>query len=1479
MPIFAENADPTRQNAPLSMGRAPLGSDAPPAPQFAPDFLEETVPAAMRQNNWIASVAGAMDTWASQSDANKFDPNHNPFETIKGTPFENRPELFLGSSNETETRSIMARATREDQDRRTLAAAGVPGIAASMAAGLLDPTLLIPMVGVGGGALKSALKVGAIGALQAGVSEGALYASQVTRTPEEAWRGIASAAALQGIFGGAIGHLTAAERVGVERALDDMRRPAMGAVPEPSLSAAAAHTRAMQQVKTGIPGLLDRLAPVGRVLGGESAPAKRLFTELVETGRRMEGEAEGVTKTQFGGAVETVNKLEQRKMEWANRSILENAWKEHYYPQGQPGRLQSAYDLQFGKTADGRMSFADFKSAVYEAAFSGDQHANELVSRAAADIRKEILEPLAERAKTTTLADGKPLLDPDAVTPKGDQSFVPRIWQKAKIIAQRIDFRNKISDWLKSEQTTKAATKERLSGLNDRHGELEKHIGKLEGRLETLQGKMQETSARLDERAMEAKAAVKREGSLEQRAGDIRDAISELEEFIGSMRGELRDPAALERLNDLEKEVASLRKEAKPISEAELARLEKEEVGQAFYGPVRKAAEIAIGKRKMPEVPSLTAWMAREGGIFDAGGDVKSILGGKKIPGLLRKERDLFGNYGGRGLDDWAEKIYNDFPEHFPEGRPSPNEVLNWIAEADAGHPPAWWKGEERLQLERDVENLQETFGMLGVEPKSLRAAAEALRGGDPLILQRLMEKAQAGAQLPHAEAALGGRQAARSELADFVERALNDRAKREAALGREGARASEAGVAANRSRGRVKLLEDRAARQELMQDMLANAKQFAEKMRDDVRADIEKEVRGWKGNSSAEAIAALEARDVAQAAAERGAVMGRRSEPGRLKSADKPVDRAVKMILNSDRDLSDLELRDRAEQVIDRILGTPDGRFDYDVASPSGLWARNASDEAKRGSLHSRDFAIPTALVKDFVETDMEHVISAHLRTMLPDLELARRFQSLDLEPQMKAIAEDYNKKIAALETSKLTPAQREKEAIRLQNAKDSDIADLAAMRDRVRNVYGWTGDQTGRWAANVARDLRNWTSLASLGGAAVNSFTDFGVQSVFRYGLNTTFREQWAPFVSSLIGLSKTNAIAKQQAREMGIGVETALGLARHRFEDIASNYRPGNAFSRAVSYAADRMHLVNMLGPWTDMAKTAAWVPAQAEFGRAAARIAAGKGTPKDIARMADASIPLPVARRIAAQIEKHGITEGGVRFANAGKWDDAEARRIFETAMHREVDILVISPGMGEKPLWLSTPAGSVIGQFKTFLAGAHERALIANLQQRDAQTLQGVLAALAMGAMSYGLYSIGSGKMPSERPQDWIKEAIDRAALMGWFGELNKLSAKVSSGRLDVFRAIGADRPLTRRSNNSTLAEFLGPSYSLMEGLGTASSHAWQGEFDGSDMHRLRKTLPMQNLTGFRALLDQVEAGSAHAFGVKPSSSVHPIWEP
>jgi hypothetical protein len=194
---------------------------------------------------------------------------------------------------------------------------------------------------------------------------------------------------------------------------------------------------------------------------------------------------------------------------------------------------------------------------------------------------------------------------------------------------------------------------------------------------------------------------------------------------------------------------------------------------------------------------------------------------------------------------------------------------------------------------------------------------------------------------------------------------------------------------------------------------------------------------------------------------------------------------------------------------------------------------------------------------------------------------------------------------------------------------------------------------------------------------------------------------------------------------------------------------------------------------------------------------------------------------------------------------------------------------LTAGIGDKPLWLSKPLGSLIGQFHSFTAAAHEKILISNLQQRDAHALEGLLFSVGMGMLSYRMYTIAAGQQVSDDPRDWIKEGIQRSALTGWLGEINQLASKTTSGAIDYNRLYGATAPLTRRAGNTPLSEFLGPSFARAQGIYGIGTHAFAGKLSATDIHQARMILPLQNLMGVRRLFDDVEDGAANAFGMTP----------
>ena len=200
------------------------GGYEPPAPVDAPSG-GAVVGAAFRKENEIGSLVERLST------AQTFepDPNYNPFNDLdlKSSKYlDQHAGSFIGVRSKAEANSVRQRIDKEEEDAKLLQSAGVWGTLASMAAGVLSPTSLLP-----GGAIykegklatnvaRSVASVGGANAVGAGLQELGLQASQETRTFGESAMSVAGAFALGGAIGGAASRLSrpVAARLGGELA-------------------------------------------------------------------------------------------------------------------------------------------------------------------------------------------------------------------------------------------------------------------------------------------------------------------------------------------------------------------------------------------------------------------------------------------------------------------------------------------------------------------------------------------------------------------------------------------------------------------------------------------------------------------------------------------------------------------------------------------------------------------------------------------------------------------------------------------------------------------------------------------------------------------------------------------------------------------------------------------------------------------------------------------------------------------------------------------------------------------------------------------------------------------------------------------------------------------------------------------------------------------------------------------------------------
>lgn len=605
----------------------------------------------------------------------------------------------------------------------------------------------------------------------------------------------------------------------------------------------------------------------------------------------------------------------------------------------------------------------------------------------------------------------------------------------------------------------------------------------------------------------------------------------------------------------------------------------------------------------------------------------------------------------------------------------------------------------------------------------------------------------------------------------------------------------------------------------------------------DKVRSDLERAVTEWNGKTADSAKSALKRRA--------GKEADRAPDKPRLKEADKAVLKATRKMANAVTRLERQELEDLADEITDRILGTPAGRLPYNVQAGGERAAAMVGPNVAgvRGPLKARSFNIPDRMIEDFLESDAEVVARTYTRTMSADIELTRQFGSIDMVEQMDDIRREYAQMIDRAST--------EAERSRLAARRDADMRDILAMRDRMRGTFALPTNPEGL-TVRTFRVVRNINYLRLLGGMTVSAIPDIA-RAVMMHGFSRTFGDGLRPLMSNAKGFR----LAAEEVKLAGTALDMVLDTRAMAIADVMDDYGRHSRFERGVQALSSRFGLVSLMAPWNTAMKQFVGVITQSRMLAAIDAIGTGTIKPAEMERLAFLGIDARMAERIAKQVATHGeIQDGGVRWANTSAWTDRGAVTAYRAAIVKEVDRTIVTPGQ-DKPLWMSTELGKLVGQFKTFGFASTQRVALAALQQRDMAALSGVILSVGLGMLSYALHGAFAGKERAEDPETWVKEGLYRSGVLFWMTDVMDMGGK-------VLGMSGSSRYASRSVTEALLGPTLGTGLDSVVNLGNAAA---TGDWTERDTSNLRRLIPFQNLFYLRSLFDAAEEGVNEGLGV------------
>ncbi|MBP2294715.1 hypothetical protein [Azospirillum rugosum] len=1345
----------------------------------APAFLTETVPAAFRQGNTVGAALSR--EWSLPSEPN---PDFDPFAEL-GDRYRPYARSFIDAEGPADVLRIKRQIDQELDDRRTLAASGTAGLAAGLVAGFVDPVNLLPLGvtanAVRGAAVPARIVTGALGAgAGAAAQEAALQDLQETRSPEESLRNVGTAVAFGGAVGGAMGAGSRAVNaargavagaavggaselvinpdatpasVGVSALLSGILGGAVGAVHGSwhDLEAQAARdltpagergqpdignpiSPGAEPIDPMLPGQIkltaedlardtggridpasagprDGVSSVGAAQARASVAEERLVSALgLEKGiaqtapmLRLATSPSIETRRVAQELIETPYTYEKNALGVASPVAVETRVKMWDAP------LASAIEgmeAAFLKYRTGRPD-ASMKAVKAGDLFGGARRADRLtfdqfkreVGKAMRRGDEHQVPEVAEAARAFRSKLFDPLKEraietgllPEDVKPETAVSYLTRVYSHERIKAERPQFVRTVTDWLTGQR----------DGAADR---LEEHRAKVEAltpQAERERAQVAETSA----------ALTKAQTELNRLRADRRAAVNEHRRAINDAK---RTSAGTPQFGEFMKDVRRGRPAGKP--------------------PL-----------------SLSAWLAKKGGVQNQGGELRALgIDHKTRPGLINKN--------GMPLDEAARAAWEEGYIGARDERPDIQELLDALHSDVSGRGKVYREDDlDYLMQQQEIDRFREDLDREGLDLAKMTDAELEAR----VALER--------------EGPISEAEARRLEI--------------DAALATDRVKVAEARTAAAGKRLediRARVAEARTKRDE-MEMWLANRK---EALRD--------------------------------------------TEAG-LAKAEAKVKEAVDFAR-----AEDVELEDIAQQITDRILGAPAGRIPYDVVPLA------------RGPLKERTFNIPDELIERWLESDVEAVAKHYRHTMAPDVELARTFGRADLADQIAKVGDDYVQKMRATTDSR--------QLRRLDAQRRADVRDLEAMRDRVRGTYRAPADPDSIFHRAVPV-IANFNYVRLLGQMTVSSIGDLS-RPVAVHGITRVFGDGLAPLVRNFAAFRAS----AEEVKAAGTALDMVLHSRAMSLADIGDEFGRRTRFERGLSATANHFGAIAIMAPWNAALKQFSGVITATNLIRDAQALAAGKLGRDRITRLAAAGIDHELAQRIAQQFAQHGESQDGVHIAHTDRWTDRQALETFRAAIVREVDRTINTPSAGIKPLWMSSPVGKLVGQFKSFSFATTQQIAIAGLQRRDAAILNGLMLAVGLGMVAQLCVDTLAGREPKDDPGYWIVKGLDKSGALGWLFDAANLTGKFTRG-LTSPEVLTGGGEVGRYAGQNPLEALLGPTAGLVGDIGAVTGATVTGEWSRGDVSKARRLLPFQNLFFLRWLFDKAEGNAAMELGL------------
>ena len=1404
------------------------GFDLNPEPD-APRSVSETIGAAFRLENPVVSANSAFRFDGSQP----FDPDLRPFDLIEGTEFEGFSSRFVAARTEDDVEQMKFQITQEMEDAATLQAAGGLGMLTSIGAAILSPTSFLPggavYKGVKGGVMigKSAVSVGVAAGVAASIDEAILQSSQQIRTAEESAFAIGGSVILGGLLGGGAAKMskrsfkhTAAIVENLPEQLTEYNDAlrSIGAA-DPNVDMTVRKERVFQAIRK-IPGigLTTQSDPVLRMMLSDNHAARREGAKLIETPLQWQVNEVGQTVLNGDVSAETAIKT-RRNIEMAGSvAEIRKGYADYVHdgPVGSIGRITAPLTGRYQHLASQgeKLTATGFRKEVGAALTNGDIHPIPQVQQVAQNLRKNLFDPAFKRGVDLGQFG-------EDLQLKNGKSYFTRVYQLDKIVKNwgngtSDDFKKFLFNQFKrsrSEAEVRLSADRTVDNLKNDIAQNKESIRQSRLSLELAEGKARSKRNRAD-------TAIKREESKLRLTEGLRN------KFLKRQRDLIR------------KTTAGYNPKATPEWRKIDIELEDALGNKSTANAGRVSDDLETRSRS-----------ARE--LIDCFGSGLGFLSCARKNKISKTDAKLIkSNINALGDNELGVQAFLDGLSK--ETADLQQKLL------DEGHAIDLDDGTPDLNFEQEV-NFQ------------IKAARQVLRNPPPDMLKAMRD--------------LGGIKSGSDagELKSVFDDGAttyrrtdgHDPDTMRSMLAEMGYLADDTSVAdfwnavrTNKDGDKIFSFQEHGVDIEAWEAAKAFSDTLDELGLDIKDASAKDIISSQTKIAQNEGNAKVKAGEAGRSAAKAGKAGASADDKilkafKRLEESQERLDFLKKTvgpkvrdeIIQSRKNVSKLlpvlkkakKLQSRDEFYIGMDDVELESAVDDVLVSLKGLKpGQHSSSVAMGNPTRARVLDFNDADAAAWLEQDAGTVAAQYFNSIVPDQEIIARFGDLGLTDAKAKINEEMH--------SQLSKATTEKQRAKITDEAEVRASELQAMADRLRGRYGVPDNPNDIWTRGV-RSARTVSFMGHLGGMTISAIPDVS-NLIGRGGIEAAF--------GSIEALTdpKRFQMSLKDANELGAAAEWYLNGRSVSLAEVADQYGATSKFDRFLSASSTAFSQATGMVAWNTAWKSVGSSLVSSKISKAAIAVKLDKASKKQLLALSENGIDLPMARRIADQLDRHGDMNGNLWLPQAGKWDDQQAFEAMRNMITREQDLLVVTPGQ-DKPLFMSTETGKFLGQFKSFIISANHRILLSGIQRADADVLAQFTTAVILGGLVSNVKADIGGYDRKSGAALW-EDAFDKSGLSGWLMEAHGVVNSVSGGQLSF-----SGEEVSRFRSRSVARGLAGPTADMGMNILEATAAISRGDATSRDIHKLMKPIPGSNLPYIMPLFKKIEDRMGEFLGAKP----------